>query len=58
MTSLAIAEGTGIEHKNVLELIRTHRAKLEGFGLIAFETRNSADLLDRSNRGRPARLLS
>ncbi|SEB28919.1 Rha family transcriptional regulator [Arthrobacter woluwensis] len=37
--STTIAEGTGVQHKNVLELIETHRAALEEFGQLAFETR-------------------
>ncbi|MDT3530259.1 phage regulatory protein/antirepressor Ant [Stenotrophomonas pavanii] len=38
-TTLAISEGTGTQHKNVLELVRSYRADLEEFGLVAFETR-------------------
>lgn len=38
-TSQAIALGTKVQHKNVLELIRTHKASLEQFGGVAFETR-------------------
>lgn len=38
-TTLAIAEGTDTQHKNVLELVRTYKADLEEFGLVAFETR-------------------
>ncbi|MCW5319665.1 phage regulatory protein/antirepressor Ant [Verminephrobacter aporrectodeae subsp. tuberculatae] len=38
-TSLAIADGTGSQHKNVLELVRTYWADLEEFGRVAFETR-------------------
>ena len=38
-TSLAIAEGTGVQHKNVIELVRTHSSDLTDFGVIAFETR-------------------
>ena len=37
--SPTISEGTGVQHKNVLELIETHRAALEEFGQLAFETR-------------------
>ena len=37
-TSLAIAEGTEVQHKNVLELIRTYQADLQEFGRVAFET--------------------
>lgn len=38
-TTLAIAEGTDTQHKNVLELVRTYKADLEEFGGVAFETR-------------------
>lgn len=38
-TSLAIAEGVGIQHKNVLELIRIYIKDLEQLGGVAFETR-------------------
>lgn len=38
-TSLAIAEGTGVQHKNVLELVRKFTAELLEFGGVAFETR-------------------
>ncbi|WP_313425949.1 phage regulatory protein/antirepressor Ant [Stenotrophomonas rhizophila] len=38
-TTLAIAEGTQTQHKNVLELARTYRADLEEFGMVAFGTR-------------------
>ncbi|RRJ96791.1 phage regulatory protein/antirepressor Ant [Opitutaceae bacterium TAV4] len=38
-TSLAIADGTQNQHKNVLELVRTYRADIEEFGRVAFETR-------------------
>lgn len=38
-TSLAIAEGTENQHKNVLELVRTYEADLAEFGRVAFETR-------------------
>lgn len=38
-TTLAIAEGTRVQHKNVLGLVRTYRADLEQFGLLAFKTR-------------------
>jgi anti-repressor protein len=37
--SLAIAEGSGVQHKNVLELIDANRADFEDFGQVAFETR-------------------
>lgn len=38
-TSLAIATGTRVQHKNVLELVRGHAASLAQFGGVAFETR-------------------
>lgn len=37
-TSQAIADGTGNQHKNVLELVRTYVADLQEFGGVAFET--------------------
>lgn len=38
-TSLVIAEGTGTQHKNVLELVRRNLPDFEEFGRVAFETR-------------------
>ena len=38
-TSIAIADGTGVQHKNVLELVRAYIADLQDFGRVAFETR-------------------
>lgn len=38
-TSLIVAEGTGVQHKNVLELIRNNLADFEEFGRVAFQTR-------------------
>ena len=38
-TSEIIAEGVGIQHKNVLETIRKNQPDFEEFGLLAFETR-------------------
>lgn len=38
-TSMRIANGTQVQHKNVLELIRTYLADFEEFGRVAFETR-------------------
>jgi len=38
-TSLTIAEGVELQHKNVLELIRKHLDSLTEFGGVAFETR-------------------
>lgn len=37
-TSLAIAEGTKVQHKNVMELVRKYLADLDRFGGVAFET--------------------
>jgi phage regulator Rha-like protein len=42
-TTLAIADGTGVQHKNVLELVRNNLADFEEFGLVAFETRARLD---------------
>lgn len=39
-TSMAIAEGTEIQHKNVLELVRANISDLNEFGRVAFETRS------------------
>jgi phage regulator Rha-like protein len=33
-----IAEKTGTQHKNVLELIKTYNDELSQFGRVAFET--------------------
>lgn len=38
-TSLAIAEGVDLQHKNVLELVRKYAQELSEFGGVAFETR-------------------
>ena len=38
-TSLAIAEGTGVQHKNVLELVRKFTSELLELGEVAFQTR-------------------
>ena len=38
-TTLAIAEGTDTQHKNVLELVRKYQQDMEEFGLLAFQTR-------------------
>lgn len=38
-SSLAIADGTDTQHKNVMELVRNYLADLEEFGRVAFETR-------------------
>ncbi len=37
-TSLAIAEGTGVQHKNVLETVRHYHGDLGQFGGVAFRT--------------------
>jgi len=39
VSSLTIAEGAGVQHKNVLELITKNLDDLEQFGGVAFETR-------------------
>ena len=39
VTSETIAEGSGVQHKNVLLLIANNMADLEQFGQVAFETR-------------------
>lgn len=38
-TSLIIAEGVDVQHKNILELLRKHLSDFEEFGRVAFETR-------------------
>lgn len=38
-TSMRVANGTGVQHKNVLELIGNNAADFEEFGPVAFETR-------------------
>lgn len=38
-TSLAIAEGTQTQHKNVMELLRTYQDDFRPFGRVAFQTR-------------------
>lgn len=47
VTSETIAQGSGVQHKNVLELIENRRDEFEEFGTFAFETRKSG--------GRPVR---
>lgn len=39
VSSETIAEGAGVQHKNVLELVAKHQTQLERFGQVAFETR-------------------
>lgn len=38
-STAAIAEGTGVQHKNVLELARRYESDLSDFGRVTFETR-------------------
>ena len=38
-TTLAIADGTGNEHKSVIQLVRTYQSDLEQFGQVTFEMR-------------------
>ena len=47
VSSLTIAEGSGVQHKNVLESIARNRADLEEFGTLAFETRKSGGMPTR-----------
>ena len=37
-TSMRVADGTHVQHKNVLELVRNNIADFEEFGRVAFET--------------------
>jgi len=43
-TSLAIAQGTEVEHRAVIQLVRTYIKDLEEFGTLAFEMRKSGGL--------------
>lgn len=43
-TSLVIAHETGVQHKNVIELLRANLSDFETFGPLAFETRRGAAL--------------
>lgn len=38
-TSLAVADGCEVQHKNVLAMVRRYKVEFEEFGEIAFETR-------------------
>ena len=38
-TSLAIADGVGIAHRAILQLLKNHMSHFEGFGRVAFEMR-------------------
>lgn len=49
-TSLIIAEGVQIQHKNVLEMIRKNQSDFEEFGRVAFETRTFETAGGRQNR--------
>jgi len=44
VSSETIAEGSGVQHKNVLESVAKNRADLEEFGTLAFETRKSGGM--------------
>lgn len=44
VTSETIAQGSGVQHKNVLELIETRKSDFEQFGPFAFETRKGKAL--------------
>lgn len=41
-SSEVIARGVGVQHKNMLELIRRHSTSFEQLGSLAFQTRNPA----------------
>ena len=43
-TTLAIAEGVGNQHKNIIAMVRQYQNDLEEFGPLAFETRMGAPL--------------
>lgn len=44
VSSETVAEGSGVQHKNVLELIDANRTDFEDFGQVAFETRKGSAL--------------
>ncbi|VXB76564.1 phage regulatory protein/antirepressor Ant [Pseudoclavibacter sp. 8L] len=44
VTSQALAEGAGVEHRAVLQLVDNNRADFEGFGPLAFEMRKGQEL--------------
>lgn len=48
-TSEIIAQGVGVQHKNILALVRNYQADFETFGVFAFETRK----VDNPQGGRP-----
>lgn len=37
-TSIAIARGTNVQHKNIMELVRRYKSDIEAFGLVEFKT--------------------
>jgi len=41
-TTLQIALGLGIQHKSVIQLVRSYKSDFSEFGLVAFEMSNSA----------------
>lgn len=49
-TSLAIAEGTGVSHQSVRELIQDRSVELEGFGVLRFETGEPSELGGRPQK--------
>lgn len=55
VSSETIAEGSGVQHKNVIELVDANRADFEEFGPIAFETRMGA-ALPQGGFGRSTRI--
>lgn len=48
-TSEIIAQGVGVQHKNILALVRNYQADFETFGVFAFETRK----VENPQGGRP-----
>lgn len=56
-TSLAIADGTGNEHRVVLQLISRHKKRIEHFGEISFNSAPQMRNLDNKGLGgRPVRV--
>lgn len=55
VTSETIAQGSGIQHKNVLDLIENRRSDFEQFGQTAFEAR-SGERRPQGGTGRPTRV--
>lgn len=52
--SAIVAEGTQVQHKNILELIHNHEKTLERWGKVEFRVSNAE--INRSNRGRPTQV--